>query len=139
MVYTTKLSSLITLLQRAMSILREEIVINFQPYPTTNVRCPVAACSFIAEHLYDGDLGNLNRSTDFAVRIIEMYLIRNRVLGDLESGAGHDLGEGETYGPPPTPGDTAQHQDSTGLQDLRASPVVLMMTKKKEYISRKSN
>ena len=68
----TKLSSfIITLLKRAMAIIRE-IVINFQPYPKTNVRCPVAACSFFAEHPFDSDLGNLNCATDYALRTVEI-------------------------------------------------------------------
>ena len=94
---TTKLSSLITLLKRAMSIIREEIAIHFQPYPKTTVRCPVAACTFFAEHPYDAKLGNLNRATDFALRAVEIHPIQHRVLGDLEVGAGlgHDLGRGE--------------------------------------------
>ena len=67
----------------AMSIIREEIAINFQPYPKTTVRCPVAACTFFAEHPYDAELGNLNRATDFALRAVEIHLIQHRVLGNL--------------------------------------------------------
>ena len=79
-----------------MSIIREEIAINFQPCPKTNVRCPVAACTFFAEHPYDAELGNLNCATDFALRAVKMHLIQHRVLGDLDVGAGpgHDLGGG---------------------------------------------
>ena len=80
--YGLRRHSLITLLKRAMAIIREEIVVNFQPYPKTNVRCPIAACSFFAEHPYDADLGNLNRATDYALRIIEMHLFKHRVLDD---------------------------------------------------------
>ena len=85
-----------------MSIIREEIAINFQPYPKTNVRCPVAACTFFAEHPYDAELGNLNHATDFALRAVEMHLIQHRVLGDLDVGAGpgHDLGGEERLGQP---------------------------------------
>ena len=74
---------MITFLKRAMAIIREEIVIDFQPYPKTNARCPVAACSFFAEHPYDSDVGNLNPATDFALWTVEMHLIKHRVLGDL--------------------------------------------------------
>ena len=106
------------------------------------MRCPLlAACSLFAEHLYDVDLGNLNHATDYALRIVEMHLIRPRVLGDLESGAGarHDLGEGKTYGSPSMPGDTAkpvQQQYSTGLQSSRASPVTDDKGEKEEYYSK---
>ena len=62
-----------------MLIIREEIAINFQLYLETNVRCPVAACTFFAEHPYDAALGNLNRATNFALRAIEMHLIQHRV------------------------------------------------------------
>ena len=93
-----------------MSIIREEIAINFQPYPKTNVRCPVAACTFFAEHPYDAELGNLNRATDFALRAVEMHLIQHRVLGDLEVGAGpgHDLGGEERLGQPTVRRDNPQ-------------------------------
>ena len=86
---------------------------DYYRFPTllqTNVRYPVAACSSFAEHPYDGDLGNLNHTTDYALRIVERNLMRHRVFGDLESlaGAGPDLGECKIYGPRHTPGDTAQ-------------------------------
>ena len=85
-----------------MSIIREEIAINFQPYPKTNVRCPVAACTFFAEHPYDAELGNLNSATDFALRAVEMHLIQHRVPDDLDAGEGpgHDLGGEERLGQP---------------------------------------
>ena len=120
-----------TLLKRAMAIIREEIVINFHPCPKTNVRCPVAACSFFAEHPYDSNLGNLNRATDFALRTVKMHVIKHRVLGDLDAGAGpgHDLGEEETFGQPTMPRDTAQpaqQQINTGPQNPKAIPVQSM-------------
>ena len=122
-----------------MAILKEEIIIDLQPYSKTNARYPVVACSYFAEHLDDGDLGNLNHTTDYALRIVERNLIRHRVFGDLESGAGagHDLGECKIYGPRQLPGDTAQpahQQDSTGQQNSRASRVVLMRKKKEKNI-----
>ena len=122
-----------------MAIIREEIVIDFQPYPKTNARCPVAACSFFAEHPYDSDVGNLNPATDFALWTVEMHLIKHRVLGDLYAGAGpgHDLGEEETFGQPTMPRDTAQptqQQINTGPQNPKASPVQSMTRKKKKNI-----
>ena len=98
-----------------MSIIREEIAINFQPYPKTNVRCPVAACTFFAEHPYDAELGNLNRATDFALRAVEMHLIQHRVHGDLDVGAGpgHDLGGEERLGQPTVPRDSLLRKRST--------------------------
>ena len=128
-----------TLLKRAMAIIREEIVINFHPCPKTNVRCPVAACSFFAEHPYDSNLGNLNRATDFALRTVKMHVIKHRVLGDLDAGAGpgHDLGEEETFGQPTMPRDTAQpaqQQINAGPQNPKASPVQSMTMKKQKNI-----
>ena len=122
-----------------MAIIREEIVINFQSYPITNVRCPVAACSFFAEHPYDSNIGNLSRATDYALRTFEMHLIKHRVLGDLDAGAGpgHDLGEEETFGQPTMPRNTAHHaqqQTNTGPQNPKASPVQSMTRKKKKSI-----
>ena len=130
---------MITLLKRAMAIIREEIVIDFQPYPKTNARCPVAACSFFAEHPYDSDVGNLNPATDFALWTVEMHLIKHRVLGDLYAGAGpgHDLGEEETFGQPTMPRDTAQptqQQINTGPQNPKASQVQSMTRKKKKNL-----
>ena len=118
---------MITLLKRAMSIIREEIAINFQPYPKTNVRCRVPACTFFAEHPYNAELGNLNRGNDFALRAVEMHLIQHRVLGDLDVGAGpgHDLGGEERLGQPTVPRDNpqpAEEQINTGPQSLKASP-----------------
>ena len=103
-----------------MSIIREEIAINFQPYPKTNVRCPVAACTFFAEHPYDAELGNLNRATDFALRAVEMHLIQHRVHVNLDVGAGpgHDLGGEERLGQPTVPRDNpqpAEEQINTGV------------------------
>ena len=70
-----------------------------------------------------------------------MHLIKHRVLGDLESWAwaGHDLDDGESYGPPTMLRDTtqpAQQQDNTGLQKSWASPVVLMTSKKKRLLEK---
>ena len=122
-----------------MAILREEFIINFPLYYKTNVRYPVVACSYFAEHLDDGDLGNLNHTTDYALRIVERNLMRHRVFGDLESlaGVGHDFGECKTYGSRHMPGETAQpahRQDSIDLQNSRVRPVVLMRKKKEKNI-----
>ena len=70
-----------------------------------------------------------------------MHLIKHRALGDLESGAGagHDLRDGESYGPPTMLRDTtqpAQQQDNTGLQKSWASPVVLMTKKTKNILEK---
>ena len=69
------------------------------------MRCPIAACTFFAEHPYDAKLGNLNRATDFALRAVEMHHIQHRVLDDLDVGAGpgHDLGGEERLGQPTGP------------------------------------
>ena len=101
---------MITLLKRAMSIIREEIAINFQPCPKTNVRCPVAACTFFAEHPYDAELGNLYHATGLALRAVEIHLLQHRVLGELEVGAGpgHDLGGEERLGQPTVRRDNPQ-------------------------------
>ena len=128
---------MIALLKRTMSIIREEIAINFQPYPKTNVRCPVAACTFFAEHPYDAELGNLNRAINFALRAVEMHLIQHRVLGDLDAwaGPGHDLGGEERLGQPTMPRDRhqpAEKQIYTGPQPLKASPSQSMTRKKKK-------
>ena len=122
-----------------MSIIREEIAINFQPYPKTNVRCPVAACTFFTEHPYDAKLGNLNRATDFALSAVEIHLIQHRVLGDLGVGAGlgHDLRGEERLGKPTVPRDNpqpAKEQINTGPQSLKASPSQSLMRKNKKKI-----
>ena len=122
-----------------MSIMREEIAINFQPYPKTNVRCRVPACTFFAEHPYNAELGNLNRATDFALRAVEMHLIQHRVLGDLGVGAGlgHDLRGEERLGKPTVPRDNpqpAKEQINTGPQSLKASPSQSLMRKNKKKI-----
>ena len=124
-----------------MSIIREEIAINFQPYPKTNVRCPVPACTFFAEHPYDAELGNLNRATDFALRAVEMHLIQHRVLGDLDVGAGpgHDLGGEERLGQPTVPRDNpqpAEEQINTGPQSLKASPSQILQNIEKTLLER---
>ena len=103
------------------------------------MRCPVAACTFFAEHPYDAELGNLNRATDFALRAVEMHLIQHRVLGDLEVGAGpgHDLGGEERLGQPTVPRDNpqpAEEQINTGPQSLKASPSQPVTRKKKKKI-----
>ena len=91
------------------------------------MRCPVAACTFFAEHSYDAELGNLNRATDFALRAVEMHLIQHRVHVNLDVGAGpgHDLGGEERLGQPTVPRDNpqpAEEQINTGPQSLKASP-----------------
>ena len=144
--YGLRKHSLITLLLRAMVIIREEIVVNFQPYPKTNVRCPIGACSFFAEQPYDADLGHLNRATDDALRIIEMHLFKHRVHGDLNLGTGHNLRllalvMGKHMVHLLCRNDTAQlaqQQVNTGLQNSRVSAVVLIIKKKKKNILTKS-
>ena len=118
-----------------MSIIREEIAINFQPYPKTNVRCPVAACTFFAEHPYNAELGNLNRATDFALRAVEMHLIQHKVLGDLDAGAGpgHDLGGEERLRQPTMPRDQpqpAEEEINTGPRPRRKKKSTLQIIKK---------
>ena len=99
--------------------------------------CPVAACTFFAEHSYDAELGNLNRATDFALRAVEMHLIQHRVHVNLDVGAGpgHDLGGEERLGQPTMPRDRpqpAEEQINTGPQPLKASPSQSMTRKKKK-------
>ena len=68
-----------------------------------------------------------------------MHVIKHRVLGDLDAGAGpgHDLGEEETFGQPTMPRDTAQpaqQQINAGPQNPKASPVQSMTMKKQKNI-----
>ena len=68
-----------------------------------------------------------------------MHLVKHRVLGDLDAGAGpgYGLGEEETFGQPTMPRDTAQpaqQQINAGPQNPKASPVQSVTRKKKKKI-----
>ena len=103
------------------------------------MRCPVAACTFFAEHPYDAELGNLYHATGLALRAVEIHLLQHRVLGELEVGAGpgHDLGGEERLGQPTVLRDNpqpAEEQINTGPQSLKASPSQPVTRKKKKKI-----